>query len=85
MCKYTAVLSKRAEKTLDSLSDHVATPLLHAIASLEENPRPHGYRKLRGRDAFRIRAGNYRIIYEIIDDKLIVVIVTVGHRKDVYE
>ncbi|MBO9684519.1 MAG: type II toxin-antitoxin system RelE/ParE family toxin [Flavisolibacter sp.] len=41
--------------------------------------------KLKGRDGYRIRVGNYRIIYEIIDDKLKVIVITIAHRKDVYE
>jgi mRNA interferase RelE/StbE len=52
---------------------------------LEENPRPAGYKKLKGRDGYRIRAGNYRIIYDIFDKELIVDIITLGHRKNIYE
>jgi len=85
MPSYTAVLSKKAQKQLDKLSDNIAEPILEAIADLEENPRPHGYKKLRGRDGFRVRVGNYRIIYDILDTKLIVDIITLGHRKDIYE
>lgn len=85
MPDYTAVLSKRAQKQLDKLSDRIAEPIIDAIAGLEENPRPVGYKKLRGRDGYRIRAGNYRIIYDIFDTELIVDIITLGHRKDIYE
>ena len=46
--------------------------------------RPIGYKKLKGREAYRIRVGNYRIIYEIVDFELIVTIITLGHRKDIY-
>ena len=60
-------------------------PILNAIEALEVNPRPAGYIKLKGRDGYRIRSGNYRIIYDIIDNKLIVDIITLGHRKDIYE
>jgi len=55
-----------------------------AIGKLSDNPRPHGYIKLKGEDAYRIRCGNYRIIYEIDDDLLSVTLVSVGHRKNVY-
>jgi mRNA interferase RelE/StbE len=85
MPKYTAVLSKKAQKQLDKLSDTIAEPILEAIADLEENPRPTGCKKLKGRDGYRIRVGNYRIIYEIFDTELIVDIITLGHRKDIYE
>ncbi|MDP2059030.1 MAG: type II toxin-antitoxin system RelE/ParE family toxin, partial [Flavobacteriaceae bacterium] len=71
MADYTAVLSKKAQKQLDKLSDKVAQPIFHAIADLEENPRPVGHKKLKGRDGFRIRVGNYRIIYDIYDNELI--------------
>jgi len=84
MAKYIIILSKKAQKALDNLSDYIAEPILSTIATLEENPRPIGYKKLKGREPFRIRSGNYRIIYEIIDNKLIVNVVDVGHRKDVY-
>ncbi|MFZ1751863.1 MAG: type II toxin-antitoxin system RelE/ParE family toxin [Saprospiraceae bacterium] len=85
MPNYTAVLSKKAKKQLDKLSDNIAEPILNAIAALEENPRPTGYKKLKGRDGYRIRTGNYRIIYDIFDNELIVDIITLGNRKDIYE
>ncbi len=85
MPNYTAVLSKKAQKQLDKLSDNIAEPIFNAIAGLEENPRPAGYKKLKGRDGYRIRTGNYRIIYDIFDTEFIVDIITLGHRKDIYE
>lgn len=85
MPKYTAVLSKKAQKQLDKLSDNIAEPIIDAIARLEENPRPAGYKKLKGRGGYRIRIGNYRIIYDIFDTELIVDVITLGHRKDIYE
>jgi len=85
MPDYTVVLSKKAQKQLDKLSDKIAEPILDAIAGLEENPRPVGYKKLKGRDGYRVRVGNYRIIYDIFDSELIVDIITLGHRKDIYE
>ena len=85
MPKYTAILSKAARKQLDKLSDHIANPIIDAIKYLESNPRPHGYRKLVEREGYRIRVGNYRIIYEIVDYQLIINIITLGHRKDIYK
>lgn len=61
MPKYTAVLSKKAKKELDNLSYNIAAPILKAISELEENPRPQGYKKLKGIDVYRVRVGNYRI------------------------
>jgi len=85
MSKYTARLSKKAQKQLDKLSDIIAEPILNAIESLEENPRPQGCKKLKGRNGFRIRSGDYRIIYEIFDSELIIDVIALGHRKDIYE
>ena len=55
------------------------------INLLSEEPRPFGYSKLKGRDGYRIKSGDYRVIYEIDDDKLEITILHVGHRKDVYK
>jgi mRNA interferase RelE/StbE len=55
------------------------------IALLAQDPRPPAARKLQARDALRVRVGDYRIIYTVEDDVLLVVVVTLGHRKDVYE
>ena len=85
MSKYIIVLSKKARRILEGLSDDLAEPIHNAIISLEKAPRPIGCKKLKGRDAYRIRTGNYRIIYEIVDEVLIINIVTVGHRKDIYK
>jgi mRNA interferase RelE/StbE len=84
MPNYTVVLSKKAQKQLDKLSDFIAEPIFEAISNLEENPRPAGNKKLKGRDGYRIRIGNYRVIYDIFDTQLIVDVIAVGHRKDIY-
>ena len=55
-----------------------------AIALLGEDPRPPGAKALPGRDGLRVRVGKYRIIYTVHDDVLLVVVVTLGHRKDIY-
>ena len=84
MAKYTVYLSKRAQSALDNLSDHLAAPVLEAIGKLADNPRPVGCKKLKGAEGYRIRAGNYRIIYDVYDYKLVVDVIAVGHRKDIY-
>jgi len=56
-----------------------------AIALLARDPRPPGAKALRGRDGLRVRVGEYRIIYTVQDDVLLVVVVTLGHRRDVYD
>jgi mRNA interferase RelE/StbE len=85
MPKYTAILSNKAQKQLDKLTDNIAVPIIDAIADLEVNPRPLGYKKLKSRVGLRIRVGNYRIIYEIFDKELLIDVIALGHRKDIYE
>ena len=85
MPEYTITITKTAQKQLDKLSDQVVAPLLENIAALAKNPRPPGCKKLKGRDGYRIRQGDYRIIYDIHDKVLIVQVIGVGNRKDVYE
>jgi mRNA interferase RelE/StbE len=85
MPDYTVLFTKRAQKQLDKLPGNIAAPILAAIATLEANPRPAGCIKLKGREGYRIRTGDYRVIYEIQDSLLIVEIITLGHRRDIYE
>jgi mRNA interferase RelE/StbE len=85
MTKYTILLSKKAQKQLDKLSDNIVEPILLAISQLENNPRPNGCKKLKGRDGYRIRTGDYRIIYNIFDNELIIDVINLGHRKSIYE
>ena len=84
MAVYTITLSKAARKQLDKLSDKIAEPLFEAITALADNPRPNGCKKLKGRDGYRIRVGSYRIIYEIFDKILLIEVVNLGRRKDIY-
>lgn len=56
-----------------------------AILLLAQDPRPPASRRLRGREGYRVRIGDYRILYDVHDDVLVVVVVTVGHRRDVYD
>jgi mRNA interferase RelE/StbE len=66
--------------------DHQARPRIQAaIALLAQDPRPPGARALRGRDGYRVRVGDYRILYTVDDGVLVVVVVTLGHRRAVYE
>jgi len=58
--------------------------IVSRIGMLSDNPRPPGSIKLKGEEAYRIRVGDYRIIYTIQDDRLIVLVIDVGHRGDVY-
>ena len=82
--KYQVILPKSARKELDRLPDDVASRILARLAGLETNPRPADVKKLRGRDAWRIRVGDYRVIYEIHDRVLQIIVITVGHRREIY-
>jgi mRNA interferase RelE/StbE len=82
---YQVQIGKSAQKQLDKLPDEVAEQLLDAIENLAVNPRPSGCKKLKGRDGYRIRKGDYRIIYDVFDNVLVIDIIAVGHRKEIYD
>ncbi len=83
---YEIRLTKRVERQLSKLVPEVQVRLKLAIDTLEENPRPDGVKKLKGKDnQYRIRVGDYRIIYTIEDQKLLIVVVQLGARSDVYK
>lgn len=84
MAVYKVFFRKSVRKDLDSIPKRDLKRILDQIASLAAEPRPHGCEKLAGQDRYRIRQGRYRVVYAIEDDKLIVWVVKVGHRRDVY-
>ena len=85
MASYKVELSRSAEKDLRRIDRSKLSAIYQAIESLSEEPRPLGVKKLAGADrTFRIRVGDYRIVYEIENDVLIVFVIRVAHRKDVY-
>jgi len=81
---YSLQISRHAQKELAQLSDEFYSQVKGSIWSLSDNPRPHGCAKLKARDGWRIRVGDYRVIYDIDDEQKIVTIVHIGHRRDVY-
>jgi len=83
--RYSIELRPAAFRALRKLDPHVRPRIQGAIALLAQNPRPPGARALRGRPGLRIRVGEYRIIYIVEDDVLVVVVVTVTHRREVYD
>ncbi|WP_249019307.1 type II toxin-antitoxin system RelE/ParE family toxin [Conexibacter sp. S30A1] len=85
MSRYGIELRPAAVRALRKLDPPVARRLQAAIALLAEDPRPPASRPLRGRPAWRVRVGDYRVIYTIEDDVLLIVVVTLGHRRDVYD
>lgn len=84
MAKYKIAIKKSAVKEIKSLPSTELKKVLSKIAALSENPRPHDSIKLSAQERYRIRCGNYRILYSIEDEILVVYVVKVGHRKDVY-
>ena len=84
MEKYKLVFKRSVSKDLRTLPKRDIARILKCIQSLAEEPRPRGCEKLSGNDRYRVRQGVYRIIYEIQDDVLTVVLVKVGHRREVY-
>lgn len=82
---YEVQLSRHAEKDLRRLPAEIFRRVIQEIRALAENPRPPGCRKLAGSERdYRIRIGEYRVLYEILDDVRQVRIFRVGHRRDVY-
>lgn len=82
---YRIELRPAAVRALKRLDPPIRARVQGAIALLAEDPRPPAARALRGRPGLRVRVDDYRIIYTVVDDVLLVVVVTVGHRRDVYE
>ena len=85
MAKYSVEFKPSVWKDLDNIPKSDRRKILRKIQTLADDPRPHGSQKLAGQERYRIRQGNYRIIYSIEDDRLIVVVVKVGNRRDVYD
>jgi mRNA interferase RelE/StbE len=82
---YSVNFSKQAIKELDKIHEPFYSRIKKAISDLSDNPRPNGCKKLKGRDGYRIRIGSFRVIYDIFDTVLVVSIITLGDRKDIYE
>ncbi len=82
---YRIELRPAAVRALRKLDPQVRHRLQGAIALLAQDPRPPAARALQGRPGFRIRVGDYRIVYTVADDVLLVVVVALGHRREVYD
>lgn len=82
---YQITLKKRVLKALERINEPYYSNIRVAIYALGNNPRPKGYIKLKGRSSYRIRVADYRIIYDISDNILLIDVVDLGHRKDIYE
>lgn len=81
---YHVTLAPVADKAVERLPKALRSRIAQRLESLSSNPRPAGSVKLAGRDAFRVRVGDYRVIYTIHDEQLIVLVIDIGHRREVY-
>ena len=83
--KYTVIISRPAQKVIDRLETDLFHRIFKKLKILEDNPRPHGVEKLAGTiDVYRVRVGDWRIVYQIRDRELIVLVVKAAHRREVY-
>jgi len=84
MASYEVRFRKSVSKDLDPIPKRDVQRIVAAIAALTDEPRPPQSRKLSGSDKYRLRCGVYRVLYEIKDEILVVCVVKVGHRRDMY-
>ena len=84
MDKYSIEIVPKAEKEFSRLPEIIKSRVRSKILLLEDNPRPFGCKKLVGTDYYRIRIGDYRVVYSINDSSKIVKILSIAHRKEIY-
>jgi len=82
--KYKIYIKPTAVKELQKIPKRDVSRIIGKIRSLSSTPRPPGCEKLSADEKYRIRQGRYRIVYSIEDDRLVVLVIKIGHRKDVY-
>lgn len=86
MTVYSIEIKQSAKKELSQIPKAIAEKIVTKIKELSFNPRPNGYRKLAGTEHnYRIRVGDYRVVYAILDQQLIIQIIKLGHRKSIYK
>ena len=85
MESFRIVIKKSAAKEIERIEKTDRIRIIEKIRSLASDPRQFGSKKLSGQEKYRIRQGNYRILYQIVDDELIINVVKVGHRRDIYD
>ena len=85
MASYTVSVERKALKALGTIPTRYRQRITQSIDALAEEPRPDGCKKLKGTpDLYRIRIGDYRVVYEVRDAELVVLVVRLGDRKDIY-
>ena len=82
---FEIVIPKPVQKQLNKLPDKIKSQILEHVSMLASEPRPAGSKKLQGYEAWRIRVGTYRIIYEIEEGRLLFILISIAHRKDIYK
>lgn len=85
MANYKVLIKPSAIKELNKIPKKDISKITDRIQALSIDPRPPGCEKLFSQNAYRIRQGVYRIVYSIEDDNLIIVVIKIGHRRDVYK
>lgn len=84
MASYNVLITRSASKELEAVPRKDRQRIVMRIRQLADDPRPPGCEKLSGEEKYRLRQGDYGILYEIVDDDLVVTVVRIGNRKDVY-
>lgn len=84
MASYRLTFKKSVTKDFRSIPKDDVARILMRIKALDDDPRPMGSEKLSGQERYRVRPGMYRIVYEIFDEELVIIVVKVGHRRGVY-
>jgi mRNA interferase RelE/StbE len=84
MVEYMVYFKESVEKDFSTIPKKDLQKILRRIETISQDPRPQGYEKLTGQERYRVRRGNYRIVYSFQDQELTVWVVKVGHRKDSY-
>ena len=84
MASYSVEIKRSAAKEIEAIPPTDRRRVVTKIEGLSRNPRPPGCEKLSGQEKYRLRQGDYRILYEIIDQRLLLTVVRVGNRRDAY-
>lgn len=84
MAKYRITVKKSAARELEIVPKKDLQRIIRRIQSLSSDPRPYGSQKLSGKEYYRVRQGDYRIVYSIDDEDLLIDVVKIGHRREVY-
>ncbi|MHC4509228.1 MAG: type II toxin-antitoxin system RelE family toxin [Planctomycetota bacterium] len=84
MAKYRITIKRSAAKELEDIPRRDLQRIIKRVRSLATDPRPHGSQKLSGQEQYRIRQGDYRIVYSVEDKDSLIEVVKIGHRREIY-